>query len=157
MTLPSEIKGKGALSAFAALIDPLCNLVEDEDTREMYRQEKKPDERSSRSYIVSLVYKILSRHEDDFCRIMAVCYGTTPGEYAGDQRVSSIVQYVAVREHRRAEEEAYRIYVTDALYALVRRDQMLNRRFIDVLRPRKIEEPEEIIARFRAAFGGDEE
>lgn len=84
MTLPSEIKGKGALSAFAALIDPLCNLVEDEDTREMYRQEKKPDERSSRSYIVSLVYKILSRHEDDFCRIMAVCYGTTPEKYAAE-------------------------------------------------------------------------
>ena len=84
MTLPSEIKGKGALSAFAALIDPLCNLVEDEDTREMYRQEKKPEERSSRSYIVSLVYKILSRHEDDFCRIMAVCYGTTPEKYAAE-------------------------------------------------------------------------
>lgn len=78
MTLPSEIKGKGALSAFAALIDPLCNLVEDEDTREMYRQEKKPEERSSRSYIVSLVYKILSRHEDDFCRIMPCATAQRP-------------------------------------------------------------------------------
>ncbi len=84
ITLPSEIKGKGALSAFAALIDPLCNLVEDEDTREMYKQEHKPEERSARSYIVSLVYKILAKHEDDFCRIMAVCYDTTPEKYAAE-------------------------------------------------------------------------
>lgn len=82
LTLPSDIKGKGALSAFAELIDPLCNLVEDEDTREMYMQKQRPEGRDTRTYIVSLLYKVLAKHQDDFCRVMAVCYGTTPEKYA---------------------------------------------------------------------------
>lgn len=82
LTLPSDIKGKGALSAFAELIDPLCNLVEDEDTREMYMQKQRPEGRNTRTYIVSLLYKVLAKHQDDFCRVMAVCYGTTPEKYA---------------------------------------------------------------------------
>lgn len=92
LTLPSEIKGKGALSAFAALIDPLCNIVEDEDVREMYRQEKKPENRSTRSYITSIIYKVLAKHEDDFCRIMAVCYGTTPEKYSAELTYVSALQ-----------------------------------------------------------------
>nr|DAL01012.1 MAG TPA: hypothetical protein [Caudoviricetes sp.] len=32
-----------------------------------------------------------------------------------------------------------------------------SKRFLDVLHPQKIEDPEEIIARFRAALGGDEQ
>lgn len=82
LTLPSDIKGKGALSAFAELIDPLCNLAEDEDTREMYMQKQRPEGRDTRTYIVSLLYKVLAKHQDDFCRVMAVCYGTTPEKYA---------------------------------------------------------------------------
>lgn len=92
ITLPSEIKGKGALSAFAALIDPLCNIVEDEDVREMYRQEKKPENRSSRSYLTALIYKVLAKHEDDFCQIMAVCYATTPEKYAAELTYVSALQ-----------------------------------------------------------------
>lgn len=92
ITLPSEIKGKGALSAFAALIDPLCNIVEDEDTRELYRQEKKPENRDKRSYILSQLYKVLAKHEDDFCRVMAVCYGTTPEKYAAELTYVSTLQ-----------------------------------------------------------------
>ena len=92
MTLPSEIKGKGALSAFAALIDPLCNIVEDEDVREMYRQEKKPENRSSRSYLTALIYKVLAKHEDDFCQIMAVCYATTPEKYSAELTYVSALQ-----------------------------------------------------------------
>lgn len=92
MILPSEIKGKGALSAFAEMIDPLCNIAEDEDTREMYRQEKKPENRDTRSYIVSLLYRVLAKHEDDFCRIMAVCYGTTPEKYAANLTYEAALQ-----------------------------------------------------------------
>ena len=92
MTLPSEIKGKGALGAFAALIDPLCNLVEDEDTREMYRQEKKPEDRSTRSYITALIYKVLAKHEEDFCQIMSICYGITPEKYSEELTYVSALQ-----------------------------------------------------------------
>lgn len=77
----SEIKGEGALSAFAALIDPICNMAEDEETAEMYRRERKPAQRDERTYMLQQAYKILAKHEDDFCAIMAVCYNTTPEKY----------------------------------------------------------------------------
>jgi hypothetical protein len=92
LTLPSKIKGKGTLSAFASIIDPLCNLIDDEDVQEIYKQEHRPEKQSSRSYITSLLYKVLSRHEDDFCRIMAVCYGTTPEKYGAELTYVKVLQ-----------------------------------------------------------------
>lgn len=77
----SEIKGKGAISAFATIIDPICNIIEDADTREMYKQERRPESRDSRSYMLQQAFKVLSKHEDDFAAIMAVCYNTTPEKY----------------------------------------------------------------------------
>lgn len=77
----SEIKGEGAMSAFAALIDPICNMAEDEETAEMYRREHKPAQRDDRSYMLQQAYKVIAKHEDDFCVIMAFCYNTTPEKY----------------------------------------------------------------------------
>lgn len=77
----SEIKGKGAISAFATIIDPICNIAEDADTREMYKKEHCPEGRDAKSYMLQQLFKVLSKHEDDFAAIMAVCYGTTPEEY----------------------------------------------------------------------------
>lgn len=77
----SEIQGKGTLRAFAALIDPLCNITEDEETQEMYAQKHRPAQRDKRAYMLAQAYKILAKHEDDFAAIMAVCYGTTPAKY----------------------------------------------------------------------------
>ena len=77
----SEIKGKGAISAFAAIIDPLCSIIEDADTREMYKKENCPEDRDKNSYMLQQLFKVLSKHEDDFAAIMAVCYDTTPEEY----------------------------------------------------------------------------
>lgn len=77
----SEIQGKGTLRAFAALIDPLCNIIEDEETTEMYRQERRPTQRDKRAYMLQQAYKILSKHEDEFAEVMAVCYSTTPAKY----------------------------------------------------------------------------
>lgn len=89
MTLPSEIKGKGALSAFAAIIDPLCNLVEGEETSKLYDLAK--DQERSGTSIQAQMIKILSKNEEDFCRIMAVCYGTTPEKYAEGLTLGSVL------------------------------------------------------------------
>lgn len=77
----SEIKGKGAISAFATIIDPICNIAEDAETRELYKKEHCPEGRDEKSYMLQQLFKILSKHEDDFTAIMAVCYETTPEEY----------------------------------------------------------------------------
>lgn len=76
-----DIKGESALSAFAEIIDPLCNIVEAPETREMVLMERRPEGRAKKAYMLQQAYKVLAAHEDDFCRIMAVCKECTAEEY----------------------------------------------------------------------------
>lgn len=79
------------------------------------------------------------------------------GDYVGEQSVRTIVNHISAREKRRIESDAFRLYVTDALYAISRRDMTLTKQFRDILRPTATEKPEAIIERFKAAFGGGDE
>ena len=76
-----EIEGEGAIRAFASICDPLFNLMEDADMQELYMQRSRPEKRVSRHYMIQQASKVLAKHEDDFCSIMAICYDTTPEEY----------------------------------------------------------------------------
>lgn len=77
----SDIKGESTLSAFAKIIDPICDMVEDPDTQEMVLMEHRPPQRSKTAYMLQQAYKVLAAHEDDFCTIMSVCRECTPDEY----------------------------------------------------------------------------
>lgn len=57
------------------------------------------------------------------------------------------------RLEKEQDDKAYRIYLTDALYALVNRDMRLTKRFCDILNPQPEETEEDvqaIIDRIRA-------
>lgn len=77
----SDIKGESTLRAFAQIIDPLCNIAEDPETREMIVMERKPEQRDKTAYMLQQAYKVLATHEDDFCAVMAVCHDCTAEEY----------------------------------------------------------------------------
>lgn len=79
----SGIKGESTLRAFAQIIDPLCNIAEDPETREMLLMERRPTGRSKNAYMMQQAYKVLAAHERDFCTVMAVCHGCTVEEYKG--------------------------------------------------------------------------
>lgn len=80
----TEIKGEGTLSAFAAIIDPLCAIAEDEETREMYMREHKPEQRGERSYLIQQAFKVLAKHQRDLAQVMSLCYDVTPEEYLAE-------------------------------------------------------------------------
>lgn len=77
----SSIKGESTLSAFAKIIDPLCNIAEDPETREMIEMKNRPEQRDKTAYMLQQAYKVLAAHEDDFCAVMAVCTNCAPDEY----------------------------------------------------------------------------
>lgn len=52
------------------------------------------------------------------------------------------MRYVGVRRKQKAEDDTYRIFVTDALFALVNGGQHMTKRYFDVLHPAP-EKPEE--------------
>lgn len=91
----SEIKGEGAIGAFASLIEPLFNLIEDADTQEMYLQRNRPPQRAPRNYMMQQAYKVLAKHEADFTEIMAICYGCTPEEYTEQVTVTQSIEDLA--------------------------------------------------------------
>lgn len=45
------------------------------------------------------------------------------------------MRYVIARLHRKKDEETYRIYITDALYAAVNGGQHMTKRYYDILHP----------------------
>lgn len=45
------------------------------------------------------------------------------------------MRYVIARLHRKKDEETYRIYITDALYAAVNGGHHMTKRYYDILHP----------------------
>ncbi len=87
----SDIKGESTLSAFAKIIDPLCNMAEDPEMQEMVQMENKPPQRSKTAYMLQQAYKVLAAHENDFCLIMSLCRGCTPEEYKADLTYAQVL------------------------------------------------------------------
>lgn len=77
----SEIKGEGTLSAFAAIIDPIFNLANDEDMMEMFLRRKQPAGMNDTEYLTRQACRVMAKREADFCAVMAVQYGCTAEEY----------------------------------------------------------------------------
>lgn len=79
------------------------------------------------------------------------------GEYRGCNDLRAVCRYACACARQRAEIDALCVYVTDALYALTRRDMRLTKRFEDVIRPAAAEDEmtaEEIIDHVRAMIKG---
>lgn len=79
------------------------------------------------------------------------------GEYRGARELTALCRYAEAKIAREHEEQGYRVYLTDALYALVNRGMTLQRRYADMCASHSTEieeDPEEIIARIRAKLEG---
>lgn len=68
-------------------------------------------------------------------------------------------RYAAAQARAAHEDEIYRVYLTDALYALSRRDSCVSRRYADLISPlaeREEEDPQAVIDHVRAKLSGEE-
>lgn len=82
----SDIKGDRVLDVIADIIDPIANMVQDEDVAAMFKREAVPDGMDARDFFAERMRKglpaLLKGHKADIIAVMAAIDGVTPGQYA---------------------------------------------------------------------------
>lgn len=82
----SDVKGERTLEVIADLIEPICNIAEDENAAAMFRKEKLPEGMTARKFLLQRAKKsapaLLKDHKEDVISILATIEGTAPEEYA---------------------------------------------------------------------------
>lgn len=82
----SDIKGDRVLDVIADIIDPIANMVQDEDVAAMFKREAVPDGMEARDFFAKRMCKglpvLIKGHKADIIAIMAAIEGVTPEQYA---------------------------------------------------------------------------
>lgn len=82
----SDIKGDRVLDVIADIIDPIANMVQDEDVAAMFKREAVPDGMEARDFFAKRMRKglpvLLKSHKTDIIAVMAAIEGVTPEQYA---------------------------------------------------------------------------
>lgn len=82
----SDIKGDRVLDVIADIIDPIANMVQDEDVAAMFKREAVPDGMEARDFFAKRMCKglpvLLKSHKTDIIAVMAAIEGVTPEQYA---------------------------------------------------------------------------
>ncbi len=81
----SDISGDRTLEVIAEVIDPLCNIAEDDEAMAMFRREKLPEGMEPKKFLLQRARKslpvLLKNHKGDIISILAAIAGITPEEY----------------------------------------------------------------------------
>lgn len=81
----SDIKGDRVLDVIADIIDPIANMVQDNDIAAMFKREAVPDGMEARDFFAKRMCKglpvLLKSHKADIIAIMAAIEGVTPEQY----------------------------------------------------------------------------
>ena len=81
----SDVKGERTIEVVADLIDPICNIAQDENAAALFHREKLPKGVSPKDFLLQRVKKsaprLLKDHKSDMVAILAAIEGVTPKEY----------------------------------------------------------------------------
>ena len=95
----SEIKGDRALDVIADIIDPICNIAEDEEAMALFERQKCPDGVTPRQFAAQRIRKsvpvLLRNHKSDVIVIVATLTGVSPYEYAKELTIPQLVNDLA--------------------------------------------------------------
>lgn len=82
----SDIKGDRVLDVIADIINPIANMVQDEDVAAMFKREAVPEGMNARDFFAKRMGKglpvLFKGHKADVIAIMAAIEGVTPEQYA---------------------------------------------------------------------------
>lgn len=82
----SDIKGDRVLDVIADTIDPIANMVQDEDVAAMFKREAVPEGMDARDFFAARMRKgvpaLLKGHKSDIIAVLAAVEGVAPGQYA---------------------------------------------------------------------------
>lgn len=95
----SEIKGERVFDVIADIIEPACNIAQDEDAASLFdRSEARPDGTSAKDFALGKVKravpKLMRTHKDDLVAILSAIEGVDPDEYRESITMSKLVQSV---------------------------------------------------------------
>ena len=83
----SDIKGDRTLEVIAEVIDPICNIVEDDAAMSVFRREKLPEGMEPKKFLLARARKslpvLLKKHKSDIIDILAAIEGVSPEQYQG--------------------------------------------------------------------------
>lgn len=82
----SDVKGERTLDVIADIIDPICNIAEDESASAIFKRKKLPEGTTAKKFLLQRAKKslpvLLKNHKGDLIAIFAAIEGVSPGEYA---------------------------------------------------------------------------
>nr|DAL16897.1 MAG TPA_asm: Sporulation inhibitor sda hairpin, histidine kinase inhibitor.97A [Caudoviricetes sp.] len=81
----SDVKGEHALEVIADVIEPICNIAEDENASALFKREKLPEGMTAKKFLLQRVKKavpaLLRGHKGDIIAILSSIEGTSPEAY----------------------------------------------------------------------------
>lgn len=81
----SDIKGDRVFDVIAELIDPICNIAEDDAAMALFRRERLPDGMTAKQFLLKRTKKaapaLLKGHKSDMIAILSAIDGTAKDVY----------------------------------------------------------------------------
>lgn len=96
----SEIKGDRVFEVIADIIEPVCNIAEDEEVRHLFIKERVPEGMTAEEFVLKTkvkkaLPKLLRDHKADLVAILATLKGVTAQEYMGELSMATLMSDVA--------------------------------------------------------------
>ena len=91
----SDITGERVLDAIADLIDPVCNIAEDEDVIAFFKPQVLEAGQTPQQLFIERVRasvpKLIKVHREDLIAILATLKGVDKSEYAASMTIPSVI------------------------------------------------------------------
>ena len=92
----SDIKGERCLDVIADIIDPIANIVQDDETVALFRKEKLKEGETIRQFGVrrakAAIPVLLKKHKKELIAIMAAIEGVSPEDYAENLNLAKLMK-----------------------------------------------------------------
>lgn len=92
----SDIRGERALEVVADLIDPICNIAQDEKAAAFFRKEKVPPGMDPKTFLLRRVQKtippLLNSHRRDVLRILSAIEGSSLSKYESSLTLAKLMK-----------------------------------------------------------------
>lgn len=83
----SDVKGEHTLEVVADVIEPICNIAEDENAAALFKREKLPEGMTTTKFLLQRAKKavpaLLRDHKTDVIAILSTIEGTSQEAYTG--------------------------------------------------------------------------
>ena len=92
----SDIRGERTLEVIADLIDPICNIAQDEKAAALFKRERVPEGVEAKTFLLQRVQRalpsLLKEHKGDLMVILAAIEGVSLREYEASLNLAKLMK-----------------------------------------------------------------